>query len=451
LTGNFAAFRRDVLGFLQATVRDYGDVAGFCLGRRPCVLVSHPDLIESVLVKNNRNFIKPFAFRFTRAVLGNGLLTSEGDFWLRQRRLAAPAFRAERVAGYGPDMVAAAGRMLDTWHDGQTRDIHADMMQVTLDIVAQTLFGADVSDQSHEVDVALRGVLRSFSASFNRTIPLPRWLPTPGNRRARAAVRSLNQVVQRLIDERRSDQRPRRDLLSMLLEARDEDGSRMTDDQLADEARTFLLAGHETTAITLSWTWFLLASHPRVQAELADELDAVLGGRLPESGDLPRLKVAERIIQEAMRLYPPAFIIGREALADFELGGYSIPAGTTVFMSPWVVHRDARFFDSPATFKPERWAGEQIAALPKMAYFPFGGGPRVCIGNAFAMLESVLLLSTIAQRWSIALVEDHPIRLSPVFTLRPKFGIQVVVSQRPRRVAVAAAPADARAIETREH
>jgi cytochrome P450 len=359
------------------------------------------------------------------------LLTSEGDFWLRQRRLAAPAFRADRIAGYGPDMVAACQKVIDSWQDGQTRDIHADMMQVTLDIVARTLFGADVADESHEVEVSLRGVLRAFSNSFNRTIPLPNWIPTPGNRRARAAVRGLNRVVQKIIDRRRRENQPRQDLLSMLLAARDEDGRGMSDEQLADEARTFLLAGHETTAISLSWSFYLLATHPQAQAKLHRELQNVLGDRLPEVSDLARLEFADQVVREAMRLYPPAFIIGREPLADFELGGYIIPAGTTIFMSPWVMHRDERFFERAGEFRPERWSGDFAATLPKMAYFPFGGGSRICIGNAFAMMESVLLLSTIARGWSMHLVSDHPIALSPVFTLRPKFGIKVILAKRP--------------------
>ncbi len=430
LTGNFREFRRDLLTFLEESARRYGDVVYFRLGRRPCVLVNHPELIESVLVKNSRNFIKPFAFEFTRPVLGNGLLTSEGDFWLRQRRLAAPAFRMERIVSYGPEMVDATTRMLALWRDGQTRDIHADMMSLTLDIVATTLFGADLSDESQNISVALKAVLRSFSASFNRTIPWPNWIPTRRNRETRAAVARLNRIVQSLVDERRRDDRPRNDLLSMMIRARDDDGSRMSDAQVADEARTFLLAGHETTAIALSWSWYLLASHPQAEAELRSELDEVLAGRLPEPGDLERLKFTDAVVREAMRLFPPAFIIGREPLADFELGGYTIPAGTTVFMSPYVMQRDGRFFDHPGEFEPRRWLDQRAAALPKMAYFPFGGGPRICIGNLFAMMESVLILATVASGWTMRLVSGHPIALSPVFTLRPRMGIKVVVSKR---------------------
>ncbi|REK19123.1 MAG: cytochrome P450 [Planctomycetota bacterium] len=430
-SGHFREFYSDLLGFLTRCAREYGDVSSFRLGHRRAILANHPDLIEQVLVKHNKNFVKPFPFRFTRAVLGNGLLTSEGTFWLRQRRLAAGAFQAERIAGYGSDMVGSTQRMLSGWQDGQTRDIHADMMQVTLDIVARTLFGADVTEQSGDIGDSLLLVLRSFSTNFRRMVPLPSWIPTRGNRRARAAVRGLNRVVQEIVDKRRREAVPRKDLLSMMLHARDEDdGSQMTDEQLADEARTFLLAGHETTAIALSWTFYLLATHPHIQQELAQELDRELDGRVPTVADIPRLKLAERIVQESMRLFPPAFVIGRAPVADFELGGYPVRAGTTIFMSQWVMHRDGRFFERPEAFEPQRWLPERVARRPKMSYFPFGGGPRVCIGNTFAMLEAVLVLATIAREWSMRLVPDQEIRMSPVLTLRPRYGIRVVLSRR---------------------
>jgi cytochrome P450 len=424
-TGNFRDFRSDLLGFLKNSAAEYGDVVSFRLGRRACLLVSNPDLIEYVLVKNSRNFVKPFAFRFTRPVLGNGLLTSEGAYWLRQRRLAAPAFHNERILSYGADMVASGLRMLDAWQSDMPRDVHADMMQVTLDIVARTLFGADITEQSHDIGESLLLAIRSFGANFT-PLPLPTWIPTRGNRRARAAVRSLNRIVQQIIDQRRADTQPRGDLLSMMLHARDDDGSRMSDEQLLDESRTFLLAGHETTALTLSWSLYLLANHPDIQARLHAELADVLAGRPPQVSDISRLKFTEQIVQEAMRIYPPVFMIGRENVAPMELGGYHVPAGTTIFMSQWVMHRDGRFFDRPEQFDPDRWTPARAAAVPRMAYFPFGGGPRICIGNTFAMMESVLLLATIARQWSLGPVPDHPIKLSPVLTLRPRYGIKLV-------------------------
>ena len=430
-TGNFREFYTDLLGFLSGIAREYGDVASFRLGRRSCLLVSDPELVEQIVVKQSRNFIKPFPFRYTRQVLGNGLLTSEGPFWLRQRRLAAGAFNAERIAGYGSEMVGSTSRMLAGWQAGETRDIHADMMQVTLDIVARTLFGADVTDQSSHIGDSLLLALRSFSANFGRKIPLPAWIPTRGNRRARAAVRGLNEVVNQIIRQRRQEATPRQDLLSMMLHARDEDdGSQMTDAQLADEARTFLLAGHETTAISLSWSFYLLATHPEIQVALGEELDRVLGDRLPTAADLPQLKLTERIVLEAMRLYPPAFMIGREAVAEFELGNYLVPAGTTIFMSQWVIQRDGRYFEEPEKFDPDRWLPERAVDRPKMAYFPFGGGPRICIGNTFAMLESILVLATVARQWSMKLVPGQRIILSPVLTLRPRYGILVALSRR---------------------
>jgi cytochrome P450 len=244
-------------------------------------------------------------------------------------------------------------------------------------------------------------------------------------------VRGLNQVVDQIIRKRRAENAPRKDLLSMMLHARDEDdGSQMTDAQLADEARTFLLAGHETTAISLSWSFYLLATHPQIQQALAEELDRVLDGRLPTAADMPNLKLTERVVLEAMRLFPPAFTIGREAVEDFELGPYTIPAGTTIFMSQWVMHRDERYYEQPETFDPDRWLPERSAGRPKMAYFPFGGGPRVCIGNTFAMLESMLVLATVARGWSMSLVPEQEIKLSPVLTLRPRHGIQVILSRR---------------------
>ncbi len=432
-TGNFREFYSDLLGFFTRCAREYGDITYFRLGRRPCLLVNNPDLIEQIVVKQNKNFIKPFPFRFTRQVLGNGLLTSEGTFWLRQRRLAAGAFNAQRINTYGADMVDATTRMLAGWQDGQTRDIHNDMMQVTLDIVARTLFGTDITARTHDIGESLLHALRSFSLNFGRRLPLPKWIPTAGNRRAKAAVRGLNEVVNQIIAQRRKENTPHKDLLSMMLHAVDEDdGSRMTDEQLADEARTFLLAGHETTAISLSWSFYLLATHPEIQAALGRELDQVLGGRLPTAEDVPNLPLTERIVLEAMRLYPPAFTIGREPVEDFQLGPYTVKRGTTIFMSQWVMHRDGRYFEKPDAFDPDRWLPERSVGRPKMAYFPFGGGPRVCIGNTFAMLESILVLATIASGWSMRLVPNQEIRLSPVLTLRPRNGIKVLLERRRR-------------------
>jgi cytochrome P450 len=364
-------------------------------------------------------------------VLGNGLLTNEGEAWRRQRRLAAPAFHSDQILEHASAIVAEARAMLATWRDGQKRNIHADMTTLALAVVANALFGAQINHAGQVEDALLR-TLADFARRSNSTVPLPKWVPTPGNLRLHSAVRRLNRIVQSIIDQRRQATEQRHDLLSLLLSARDEvDGRGMNDRQLLDETRTFLLAGHETTAITMAWTWYLLAEHPQAQARLQAELDSVLGDRAPRGEDLPRLKYAEWVIRETMRLYSPSFLIGREALTDVELGGYPIRRGTTVFMSQWVVHRDPRYFERAERFEPERWGAASINGLPKMAYFPFGAGPRACIGSGFAMMETVLLLAAIAQGWSMRLAQPgRPVEAAPLFTLRPDGPIHVILSKR---------------------
>ena len=432
LTGSLPEFSRDRLGFLTACAREYGDLVPFRLGPRPFMLLSHPDHVEYVLVANNDNFRKHYLLRMNRLLLGNGLLTSEGDLWLRQRRLAQPAFHRQRIAAYGAVMVQYAERMLAAWRDGEGRDVHADMSRLTLEIVAKTLFDADVAGEAGQVGAALEVVLDTFIARMDSLLMLPEGVPTPTNLRRQRAVRQLDEIVYGIIARRRAGGEDRGDLLSMLLRARDEDdGGRMTDKQLRDEAMTLFLAGHETTAIALSWTWYLLARHPAVVAKLEAELDGTLGGRAPTVADLPRLPYAGMVVSEAMRLYPPAYAFGREAIGDCQIGGYRVAAGTTLIMSPWVLHRDRRFFDEPEAFDPDRWADDLAKRLPKYAYFPFGGGPRLCIGASFATMEATLLLATIARRSRLAIASDAPITPRPAITLRPKDGVRVVLRARP--------------------
>jgi cytochrome P450 len=431
LWGKLREFRRDMLGFWTDCAREYGDVSAFRLGGRRCVLVNHPDLIEEVLVTNARNFIKHFALRMSPVLLGRGLLTSEGDFWLRQRRLAQPAFSRHRIAAYGDVMVRYTERLLAAWKDGEERDLHADMMQLTLEIGAKTLFDADVTADAHDVGEALETSLDHFAASFKSLFRWPLYVPTPANQRLKEAIRRLDAIIFRFIKQRRATPADKDDLLSMLLRARDEaDGSRMTDRQLRDEMMTLFLAGHETTAIALAWTWYLLAAHPDAAARLTEELDQVLAGRAPTVADLPRLRFTEHVVLESMRLYPPAYVIGREPLEDCIIGGYEVPAGRTVFMSQWVMHRDPRFFDEPESFLPERWSDERIKLLPKYAYFPFGGGPRICIGNNFALMEACLILATMARQWRFTLTPGFPVAPLPLMTLRPAHGIKGTVQRR---------------------
>jgi cytochrome P450 len=424
-------FRLGRLEYLRQCARTFGDVVALRFAQRRILLVSHPDLIEEVLVTQNHNFIKHFALRLNPLLLGNGLLTSEGDFWLRQRRLVQPAFVRSRIAAYAPAMVAATLRLVAAWQPGQRRDIHADMMKLTLDIAAQTLFHADAASQARDIAQAMHVLQSCFTVRFQGLVAVPLWLPTPGNLRLRRAVRRLDTIIFGFIRQRRQHPQDKGDLLSLLLEARDaDDGTRMTDRQVRDEAMTLFLAGHETTALVLSWTWYLLAMHPEAETRLLAELDEVLPGRLPAFGDVARLHYVEAVLLEAMRLYPPAYTIGREALADCHVGGYPVKKGTTILMSQWVVQRDPRFFEQPEAFRPERWLGEAARKVPKFAYFPFGGGPRLCVGNTFALMEMALVLATVAPRFRFTMEPGVDVKPLPAFTLHPVPGIPAVIVPR---------------------
>jgi cytochrome P450 len=414
---------------MPGLVRDYGDIVTMRYYNFRVYFVSHPDFIEQVLVTHNRKFMKGRILRKNRRLFGDGLLTSEGDFWLRQRRLAQPAFHRGRVGSYADTMVRYADRLVAEWKDGDERDIHAEMMRLTLQIVAKTLFDADVDREARQVGHALEAIME-LNSDFRKLMLTPNWLPTPRNIRAAIATRRLDKIIFRFIEERRTSGKDTGDLLSMLLAARDEDGSRMTDQQLRDEAITIFLAGHETTANALSWTWMLLSQNPAVEAKLHAELDSILAGRTPSLDDLPKLPYTGHVITESMRLYPPAWGMARVAIEDVEIGGYPIPKGCGVSLAQWVVHRDARWFEAPEEFRPERWEADLLKRLPRFAYFPFGGGPRQCIGNNFAVMEAGLLLAAIAQRFRIRLVAGHPVVPMPSITLRPRYGIRGRVEAR---------------------
>jgi cytochrome P450 len=430
--GSLRDFSRDQLGFYARCARDYGDVVPVRLGPFPGLLIYHPDAIEEVLVARNRDFIKSRGVRLMRAFLGDGLFTAEGDLWLRQRRLMQPAFHRQRVAAYGETMAAYAARRAADWHEGAVLDVHEEMMAVTRAIVAKTLFDADVSEQARAIGDASEIVMEYFGKRLGSLLALlPVWLPTPENLRVHRAIRRLDKVVYRMIADRRRSPEDRGDLLSILLLAQDaDDGSRMTDRQVRDEVMTLFMAGHETTAVALSWTWYLLAQHPEVDARLADELRATLGGRPPAVADLPALRYTEMVVMESMRLYPPAYGIGREAVRSTEVAGHSVPVGGIVIMPTWVVQRDARWFDEPDAFRPERWANDAARRLPRFAYFPFGGGPRQCIGNVFATMEATLILAALAQRFRLALMPAQRVTPTPYITLRPEPGIRMRLERR---------------------
>lgn len=383
-----------------------------------------------MLLTQRGNFIKhTFFFKHVTAIFGNGLLTSEGDFWLGQRRLAAPAFHPERIAGYGNVMASFADRLSGRWRSGEVYDVHRDLMRVTMEIVCKTLFDAEVAEDIDEIERSFDRVVREIAKRFRRPFRIPDAVPIPGNLRYRSGVARLDGFVTRVLGERRAQPGDRGDLLSMLLAARDDEGRPMSDKQIRDEVITLFLAGHETTAIALSWTLVLLARHPEAEERLCREVSQILGDRLPTAEDLPRLTYAEAVIKEALRLYPPAYVIGREALADCTLGGYTIPARATIYFSPWVLHRDPRWFEEPERFRPERWLDESSARLPKYVFLPFGGGPRVCIGERFAMMETVLVLATLLRRFRFEPAGPDPLPF-PSITLRPDRPVLLRVAGR---------------------
>jgi cytochrome P450 len=432
LLGSLPDLRRDQLGFYAACAREFGDLVPLRFAGRRGILVCHPDHIEEVLVARSRDFHKSPGVRLLQPLLGNGLLLAEDDTWLRQRRLVQPAFHRQRVAAYGEVMTAYTTRRLAHWKDGDTLDVHAEMMALTQAIVAKTLFDADVSEEAHAIGDALQILMEDFGARLGSLRQLlPSWVPTPANLRAGRAIRRLQRIVQRIIAGRRRKGEDRGDLLSMLLHAQDAaDGTRMSDRQVRDEVMTLFLAGHETTAVALSWTWYLLGRHPEVDAHLAGEIEATLGGRPPTVADLPRLPYADMVVTEAMRLYPPAYGLGRQAVRPTEIDGYAVPTDTIVIIPTWVIHRDARWFADPEAFRPERWSDAENRRLPRFAYLPFGGGPRQCIGNGFAMMEAVLLLTTIAQRFRLDLAPGQRITPTPYVTIRPEPGPRVVLTRR---------------------
>jgi cytochrome P450 len=428
--GNLGQFMTRRLDFFLDVARQYGDLVSFRFGPRRLFLASHPDLIEQVLVTDAKHYVKHFGARLYKPVLGNGLVTSEGDFWLRQRKLSQPAFLKNRVLSYAPVMADLTVRMLAGWQPGKEVDVHFEFSTLTSAIALKTLFDLDDPGDREAFTDALREAFTLMSNRFRSLVRVPVWVPTPANRRLGRAITHLNRVVDGFVAQGRARPEPGDDLLSRLVAARDEQGERMTDRQLRDEAMTLYLAGHETTALTLTWSWYLLARHPQAEERLVGEWESVLGGRVPTADDLAKLPYTEAVIAEAMRVYPPVYLIGREATRDLELGGFRVRKGYTVFMSQWVSHRDPRYFPDPEAFRPERWLDGLAARLPKYAYYPFGGGPRVCIGNTFALMEAAVILAAVGQRYRFTVASDGPPELNPQITLLPKGGIPAVLRRR---------------------
>jgi cytochrome P450 len=402
------------------------------MGGEHLFIASDPSVIKDVLVTHNQNFHKSRGLERMKILLGEGLLTSEDAVHLRQRRLMQPAFHRDRVAAYASTMVSYADRVRSGWTDGATLDVAREMSRLTLLIVGKTLFDTDVESQARDVGDAMSGLMNSFwtlMLPFGDTLER---LPIPRLRRGRKARERLDAIIYGIIGERRATGGDRGDLLSMLLMAQDDEdkGRGMTDRQVRDEAMTIFLAGHETTANALTWTWYLLSQSPDIERRLHEEIDRVLAGRLPTVADVDRLPYTTRVVTESMRLYPPAWLVGRRAVNEYSIGGYSVPARSIVVMSQWIVHRDPRHYPEPDRFDPDRWTPAFKAALPRFAYFPFGGGPRQCIGESFAWMELVLVLATIAQRWRFDLVPAHPVVPQAAVTLRPKYGMKMMARVR---------------------
>jgi cytochrome P450 len=432
LTGNLGEMRQDTLAFFTRCAREFGDVATFRVGPRRVFLVSDPELTEEILVTKAKGFTKHVGARLLRTTLGNGLLTSEGAFWLRQRRLIQPSFSRERIATYAPVMVELADRATTTWQDGETRDVHAAMTRLTLEIIARSMFGADVSEQAIVVGEAVADLSAALVRRFQSLFRLPPIFPTPANLRCKRAARQIDSILYDIIQKRRDTKEAGDDLLGILIRICDQDdGSRMTDQQLRDEAITLFLAGHDTTALTLTWGLYLLARHPEAARALETELDEVLGRRPPTVADIPRLVYTDRVIREVMRLYPSAYLVGRAPIGPYEMRGYLVPPGGTILMSQWVVHRDPRWYDDPEQFRPERWANDSERRRPRFAYFPFGGGPRICIGNHFAMMEAVLVLAAVCRAWRVSAPPgEAPVTPTPRITLRPARPVRLTLHRR---------------------
>jgi cytochrome P450 len=437
LLGTTGQLRSDPLQLYSDAASRFGDVVRLrAMPGYYWYLVTHPTGVEHVLQTNQQNYRKPDLFNKPVSLLaGNGLLTSAGDFWRRQRKLSQPAFHRQRLAGLAALMTGAAAEMADSWSaragTGESFDVAAEMMRLTLKIVSLALVSTDLSGQAQEIGQAVRIALEHVNYRMNHLLAFPQPIPTARNRRFSSALATLDELIFRIIHDRRARSGKEAggpdDLLSMLLSARDEEtGEGMSDRQLRDEAITLILAGHETTAAALSWTWYLLSQNPDVETRLGDELHRVLAGRAPALDDLRELGYTRMVFEESMRLFPPAWGQPRQAIADDEIDGYRIPAGSVVTVSQYVTHRRPDLWEEPERFDPSRFSPERSSSRHRFAYFPFGGGARRCIGNDFAMMEAQLILATLASRYRLRLAHGHLVEPDPTFTLRPKYGVKVV-------------------------
>ncbi len=428
--------QRDPLAFLQGSVAAHGDFIHYPLGLWEVYQLNHPDLIEHVLVTNQRNYSKNTVQYNTLAkITGRGLLTSDGRFWRRQRRMIQPAFHRQKVLGWGQTMMAATQKMLQKWQpiaqSGQPLDIDEEMMAVTLEIIGQALLGIDLEEDAAELARAVLTMLDYVVYRSQRPIVLPLAIPTPRNRRFRAGLQKLDALIDRAITDHQQGRSNPDDILSQMLAATNrETGETMSRAELRDELITLIVAGHETAASGLSWLFYLLSQNPTVEGELVAEIDGVLNGRLPTTDDLPNLPTVKRVIAEALRLYPPAWVITRRAVESDTMLGEPIPANAIIIMSPYTTHRHPAFWEKPEQFYPDHFLPEAEMQRPRYAYFPFGGGARLCIGDQFARVEMGLVVTAVYQKYRLKLLPNHPVVADPLVTIRPKHGLIMTVQKR---------------------
>ncbi len=429
--GHFRSFRKAPTEFLTKMSK-LGDVSTFRIGKIPVFLINHPDLIRDLLVTNHSKFVKGRALQRAKSLLGEGLLTSEKEFHLRQRRMIQPAFHRARINEYAKAMIEFGEKMSGEWRDGDTRDIDKEMMRLTLWIVGKTLFSANVEDEADEVGTAMTTIVSAFNFILLPFSEYLEKLPLPPLRKLQKARQTLDEVIYKIINERRKSSEDKGDLLSMLLLAQDEEtGNAMTDKQVRDEALTLFLAGHETTANALAWTFYLLSQNPEAEKKFHAELDEILGDKPITPEDYGKLKFTESVLAESLRLFPPAWTVGRLATEEHEFNGYKIAPKSLVLASQFVIHHDSRFWENPESFQPERWEKLSIKeAGNKFIYFPFSKGIRNCIGENFAWMEGVLLLAILGRNWRLNLMPEQKIALQPMITLRPKYGMKMRIEKR---------------------
>lgn len=420
---------RSPLTTLQSLAREYGDLVVFRIGRQPVYLLNHPDLVEAILVTNSYLASKRLGNNLLRRLLGGGLITSQDEEHLQQRRLLQPLFHRRYLAGFGDLMVDCTRQVRDRWQDGETLDIFEEMSDLTLAIVGRTLFSAEFEPEAEDIRQALAVILGRVHIATLIFGELADRLPLPMAGRTHRAVEHLNASIYRVIAERRIQQNERGDLLSLLLTAEDERG-KLSDTQVRDQAMSIFLAGFETMAVALTWTWYLLAQHPEVEARFLEEINHVLVGRLPVADDLPNLPYTRQVLSEALRLYPPVWAHGRRLAAACRVGAWDLPAGSFVIINHWLLHHDPRFHIDPERFDPDRWAGNSTASRPRLAFAPFSAGPRQCIGEGYAWMEGVLVMATLAQQWQLRLAPGQRVEMQQILTLRPRSGLPMALHRR---------------------